>query len=161
MESRKCHQDFHLHMRWLMGLAQVVGLLIGSAGIPYSRLACEQRGADSALPLHILLACLMPSCLLLSGYCDSTVLKKSVPPLPSDTMRSWESRLDPRAGKANNKATRERQHRFVGPWLFLIRASSEKLPSNLSISYLLVSSAPSCEASPATGASKALGLRLR
>ena len=80
------------------GLSKMVGLLVGSARIPRSRLACEQCGADSALPLHILLVCLMPSCLLLSGYCDSTVLKKSVPPLPSDTMRSWESRHDPRAG---------------------------------------------------------------
>ncbi len=70
----------------------------GSPGIPYSRLACEQRGADGALPLHILLVCLMPSCLLLSGYGDSTVLRESVSPLPSDTMRSWESRFDPRAG---------------------------------------------------------------
>ena len=41
-----------------MDLAMVVGFLIGSPGIPYSRLACEQRGADSALPLHIFL-CLL------------------------------------------------------------------------------------------------------
>ena len=80
------------------GLSKMVGLLVGSARIPLSRLTCEPCGADSALPLHILLVCLRPSCLLLSGYCDSTVFKKSVPPLPSDTMRSWESRLDPRAG---------------------------------------------------------------
>ena len=33
----------------------MVGFSIGSPGIPCSRLACEQCGADSALPLHILL----------------------------------------------------------------------------------------------------------